>query len=769
MFRTSYLTKLTLFGCMLCTLPVILLGILSYAQARQEIQKQVERGQVQLLIQMKSNVDQTLQTIYHSFNQLALSTIMQKVFEEPMTAHNFLLYNDLRREILNTQSNYNKLDDIVLVNFDDNWIIKNTGFTDLDSYSHLPELQSLMALPDRSSWVLNPTSWFYMDGTPASRCPYTVSLVRKQPERSLAKKGQLYANISACTISKLLNFTPSDAESVIILDEHNRIIYHSDASKIGRDAGEAGYIPDPSQLTEMSGRYKVSVGGRSYSANYMKSDFNRWTYISVLSISSLTRDSKKIGNYTLVICLALAGVFLLIAWRTSRQMYHPVRRLLKQSEGQEPPRSGKDPREFELIGARLHELSRSKDKLERETLQYVQQARSFFLVKLYQGRMRRSEMMEKMEMFGFTDQLAGWKKMTVLTVQIDTLENTAYGKEDRDLLLFAVHNMVEEIIPAAYRLPPVVVEITLVVLLGWKSDGGGPIQERLYEWTETIQQQVHRLLGLAVSIGISLPFEDPKLASRAYQEGLEALRHRMHLGERVIIPYSAVNQGRHQVHLDYPHLTESELFDAIVLADEVRARLLLKQFVTNVFKHDLGPKEYQVLMVRLLNNLMVRMQESGIPLNRLQAGGTSLYEELGTLQMTAEIESWFWSSVISGLIALYRERQDSQYRSISEEVITLIHARYDTDLTIEQCASELHYNANYLSGVFRKETNLTFSEYLILYRFQQAKIWLKETSMPVKEISDKLRYLNPQSFIRSFKRQEGITPGQYREQFKRLV
>jgi AraC-like DNA-binding protein len=35
--------------------------------------------------------------------------------------------------------------------------------------------------------------------------------------------------------------------------------------------------------------------------------------------------------------------------------------------------------------------------------------------------------------------------------------------------------------------------------------------------------------------------------------------------------------------------------------------------------------------------------------------------------------------------------------------------------------------------------------------------------MPIKDIAAKLRYNNSQNFIRSFRKQEGMTPGQYRD------
>ena len=95
----------------------------------------------------------------------------------------------------------------------------------------------------------------------------------------------------------------------------------------------------------------------------------------------------------------------------------------------------------------------------------------------------------------------------------------------------------------------------------------------------------------------------------------------------------------------------------------------------------------------------------------------------------------------------------------------MIHNYYDTDFTLEECASRLHYNANYLSSVFKKEMNCTFTEYLGNYRINVAKTWLGETDMTVKEISEKLMYNNSQNFIRSFRKLVGMTPGEYRSKF----
>lgn len=49
------------------------------------------------------------------------------------------------------------------------------------------------------------------------------------------------------------------------------------------------------------------------------------------------------------------------------------------------------------------------------------------------------------------------------------------------------------------------------------------------------------------------------------------------------------------------------------------------------------------------------------------------------------------------------------------------------------------------------------------YRLDMAQKWLVETSMTIKEIAERLQYHKPQNFIRSFRKREHITPGEYRK------
>jgi len=756
----SFLTKLTVFGLLLSTVPVLMIGLFSYATSSNEIQKYVNEGKIQLLKQINANVEQILTTVNHTLNQTINSTALKKAMANPLTVNDFMTYDNIRNELRHMQSFDTLVEDVILVNVRRNWMVKNSGLYPFDRYEQHEALLSLLNGGIGTDWALYPSRWFYSEESASSiGCPYVLGLTKKLPVNGLETDGFAMANLPACSLQALLSDGAEQADTTLVLDESHRILAHPDPAMIGRPVSAAGFELS-GELTAASGQIQAEINGAKYSVAYYRSPYNGWTYVSLISLSSLTKESSKIGLYTLSICLFLLVAAILFVWLGSRRIYSPIEKLLRQlGEGL----TGADKRrkdEFGLIGEHVSHLFQSKSRLEKEVRQHLGQVRAYYLIKAIQGNLKPGELAEQLHRFGFGEQLSGWRRLVVLTLQIDALEETRYGKEDLELLLFAIQNIVEEMIPFSRRLTPVTIDGTVVAVLGSPDPEADGFNAALLETAEQLQHNVGRYLGLQISIGMSLPLDSFSRLEAGYREGLDALKHRLKLGKGIIIQYGNLNSGHPFLNLNYPALIENELIDAIKLAEQEKAHDLLGQFLQPVFRAELSPQECQLPLIRLLNNLLIVAQESGIQLPR--AGG-SLFEQLLALNTVPAIEEWFWASVVSPMIAAFGDRQEAQYHNISEQIIDLVQHYYDTDLTLEECAARLHYNANYLSSVFRKETQVSFSEYLSAYRFGMAKKWLTETDLPIKDIAARLRYNNPQNFIRSFRKQEGMTPGQYRE------
>lgn len=758
----NYLSKMILFGLLLSTIPVVFIGFFSYITSSNEIQNHVNRGKMQLLMQTNANVEQILTTVNHTLNQVVNSVVLKEAINREITVKDFMLYNDLRNELRHMQSFDTKLEDVIVVNLAHNWMVKNSGIYRLDEYAYNEEIASLINHPDEISWILSPSKWYYSEESASNVvCNYTISLIKKLPVNSLTKTGFVLANIPACSFQEFQQFEAESDSELFILDDQFRVLLHADHQLIGEHLSAISPI-SPEQFTGSSGQFTAEYNGKPYSIIYYQSDFNDWIYVSAIDIASMTKEATKIGEYTLIVCLILLLLSVITVWLGSRRMYSPIKRLMRLF-GEQVEGNGRHVNEFQVIGEQVASLFQSKTRLENEVRHHLSQVRTFFLIRACQGNVKSSELVDKLIRYGYGQQVEQWRTMAVLTLQIDTLEGTRYSKQDLDLLQFAIQNMIEELIPVGHRLSPVIIDHTVVTIAGSGDTDNQPFNKLLYSITEDLQSKILSYLELKVSIGISLPFQDWTQIPMAYREGLDALRHRIKLGEGIIIQYEDINSGKHYLNLNYPQHIELELIDAIKLADQEQAKQSIREFLQAVFAAELTPQEYLIPLARLLNNLLIVMQESGISLNQIQQSNRSLFEQLTELRIAAEIEEWFWSCLIAPMIKIFRDRQDAQYHNISEKIIDMIQRYYDTDLTLEMCAQKLHYNANYLSSVFRKETNYSFSEYLTAYRFSMAKKWLAETNMTIKEIAAKLCYNNPQNFIRSFRKHEGMTPGQYRE------
>ena len=101
-------------------------------------------------------------------------------------------------------------------------------------------------------------------------------------------------------------------------------------------------------------------------------------------------------------------------------------------------------------------------------------------------------------------------------------------------------------------------------------------------------------------------------------------------------------------------------------------------------------------------------------------------------------------------------------REVSE-AIQFIEKNYHTHITLEQVAEQLKISANYLSRLFTKELNISFTYYIIQARINRAKELLTDTHMKTYEIAHRVGFTDESYFSRVFKKSTGIKPNEYRK------
>lgn len=83
-------------------------------------------------------------------------------------------------------------------------------------------------------------------------------------------------------------------------------------------------------------------------------------------------------------------------------------------------------------------------------------------------------------------------------------------------------------------------------------------------------------------------------------------------------------------------------------------------------------------------------------------------------------------------------------------------------MSIDDMAAEVGLSSSHFRALFRNFVGASPGQFLFNLRMLEAKRFLRETLVPIKEISERMGYKNLSHFYRAFKSHEGISPKEYR-------
>lgn len=108
-------------------------------------------------------------------------------------------------------------------------------------------------------------------------------------------------------------------------------------------------------------------------------------------------------------------------------------------------------------------------------------------------------------------------------------------------------------------------------------------------------------------------------------------------------------------------------------------------------------------------------------------------------------------------------RKEAQSSSVIDKAKDYIAARYQKDISLDDVSREVDISPYYFSKIFKEETGENFIEYVTNIRITKAKELLQSSELSMKEICAQVGYSDPNYFSRTFKKNVGVTPTEYKE------
>ncbi|MCL6457278.1 MAG: AraC family transcriptional regulator [Gorillibacterium sp.] len=584
--------------------------------------------------------------------------------------------------------------------------------------------------------------------------PYTQSLSLVSHSK---QKASLFIMISANELRKLFQgLTLEGKGNIYILDRDNRMICSTDER----------HIPLPiryEDLTADHGKLEMDWEGENTVFSYATSTIYEWKYVLEVPRSIFLQEVYMVRQWAiaLLILAALAGAA--VSCFLTYRNYLPIRHLVHTITGANPPlRHKRELNEYELIMSTIETSRLTESELRSRLLQQAPIIRFNFLSRLIRGYAEPHELRpESLQFMGIHFVSSSY---AVILINVEDMSNFTKEGNEREWMFvsFIISNIAEDLANehhAGYSTELDQGRIALLLNLQ-EEPPHGATRADLDLISDKLQYVLQHSFRLKVSISSSFIVQNVQTIGEAFRD---ALKRQGEGRERNKGPGGGMNAALQNMPVYYyPMEIEQQLTNFVKSGDEEKTSQLLDALYADHFTGEAIPPSvgfYFIVHVASTLFRIVQQTPHADPLIASRLLDRDSPETRDPVQAFSRIKLDFLA-----VCRLWKEGRSDQSTRMLETVKRIVQQGYcQNGLSVGMIADELGITQPYLSSFFKKATGQTIMEYIASFRLEEAKRILSTSDLTIGQVAKLVGYTNDIGFIRFFKKYEGITPGQFRE------
>jgi len=385
-----------------------------------------------------------------------------------------------------------------------------------------------------------------------------------------------------------------------------------------------------------------------------------------------------------------------------------------------------------------------------------------FLTYLITSKLNKQEIQEKCKNYNIN--LLG-NKFVVAAINIDRKITYKDKKVDNsnevDLFKFAVINIIEEILCKRER-GLVFIHNDLIVLINpYLEEDRSFIFNNVQTTLEEIRQNIEKYLKLTITIGLGTIISDVSHMPDSYQNAILALDYRFIMGNNRIIWIEDIEPSSSEK-IVFDEIMEHDLRSSIKVGTESKIIQTIEGLFSQLLDVNAPFKHFQIYLLEILTTIIKTAESLNVDLTYIFGENYNLFVELYEFNDLEQVKNWLEYISIKIMNYITKDRQDS-CTLLVEKTKAYINKYYsDSSITINTLCNYLFISPTYFSFIFKKETKMTFINYLTQIRMEASKELIKATKLKSFEIAYKVGYAEPNYFSYCFKKHFGISPSEYR-------
>ncbi|WP_240418230.1 helix-turn-helix domain-containing protein [Paenibacillus periandrae] len=740
-------------------IPIVIIGLIVFFNVDQLIKKEVSEKLVVNLKSSSKTIDVYLGMAQSTNNNLLISDVVSQTIKpySVLTDQEKASLPFIVRAIAANQNMVSSFIDNIFLYIDDEKVYTSEGAINFETF--FDKSYHLDAY-NKQYWRERIQRSGFFELLPPSMVSRYAESSNKMVIPSVTTQylnGKLAAMVTMISVQSIMTTLTNNSlfpsTAYVIIDKNNHTLLNGGAWKEStiqqiRSLFEQGPVQTVYAKVDQTQSMIVRISSDTYG----------WDYYSITPTHSFNNESSSILSLIWWICISLVVIGILFSFRFSVNIYNPIkniRDILLQSEKGSQIGSGRD--EFQVIGSRIHQLVQQNYDTNQKLSMYSNELLDQFFSSLIKGNpwTQKKPMKQMLEEIGFQ---SGTYLCCCFLFQYKERFYHDILEADRLMIIEKMKKVLQGIMQQYVNSYLMEHDQNLYVcVVNLKQDNE---RASLNRALETIKKTFeYDMIYCELIIGLGKPYSKVNDVKKSYSDAVTAMQS-LRDSEMSIMDATdlAIEQNYY-----YSFLDENKVVNALKSGD-------LELLITEV-EGLIRINQERGVSYTYLGALLAELFNTGNRyLTERQVSTYSLLTEEDYMALTDKNMSPYELAERTRRLFIFYEqiitetvvKPERKAVTVISLITSHIENNYAKDLYLESIADEIGLSSKYISRIFKEITGTSITDYISLIRMSKAKEMLLNTDLKIGDIAQQIGIESRTTFLRIFKKHEGISPMDYR-------
>ncbi|MGO4548304.1 helix-turn-helix domain-containing protein [Paenibacillus sp. 2TAB23] len=705
-------------------------------------QEEAGRANAMFAQTVMQSVDQSLQTIDSVIMQgIQTDEVFSAFFNEKGTANSYFLNYEMGEKLRGWMDSNPWISSIYVVRWSDRLLLAQDGLANLDGFTDEAFIKEAQSARNHLNWTGRQDPF-----APHDPSQKVVSLVRKAP-------------------------LEHGSQGVVVVNIRSQAIAGSIEEKTALKLGFIAIHRQGDMLLDTSERSKEKAKNNHVQLASVTSPYTGWTFESGIKQGNMISYASAFSYLWIILGSLVTVVGVIWVVYATRRNYKPIESIITRIRMNAPSKKDEFAEvrhmdEFGFIESTFGNMAEELGKFREQSAKDDVIKRKHVFQKIMSDDVT-GEVEQLLSELKDGHLLIQSKQFQFSIAEIDRFHqfDSRYSASDQYLLRYAVTKVIQEI--AEYYPFGIYCEwmsqTRLILLFSLGESDSCNMSETVNGFWREMLDWMERFMTFSITVGIGREVFYIRDLKRSYRDAEEILRYKWLLEDRKIISREDVEGKSGKVYYEYQHLVHA-------LADSFRVGDAKWE---NTFERLFSEVKGAILtaedMVNLLNYLLFELDRelSYLDMESIESlkenSLSHIREEIYIIESVTDTQENLKNILLTLFNDIQGMRENHSNHETVRDIRSYIEMNYhDSNLSLTSISDKFGMSGNYLSRLFKEEFGESFVSYLIYFRMEKAKQYLKATAEPIQHIANLVGYTHSVSFNRVFKKLEGKTPGEYR-------